>query len=131
MQIAILGVSAVVPFVLDWRSALAPLNTFMRRLIWVYGAFIVLTIIGFGAISLMHAETLAEGRPLARSFCTFIAVFWAARLLIQFLVFDIKSVTQRRLFLVGYHCLTIVFVVLVVIYGVVAMSGTPVQASGG
>ena len=113
----ILSASAAVPFVLDWRKALAPLSVFMRRLIWVYGAFIVLTIVGFAALSLLHADTLAGGEPLARHVCGFIAIFWLARLAIQFTVFQVKDVGKSGWLYMGYHILTLAFVFFVLVYG--------------
>ena len=43
VHFSILVASAMVPRVLDWRTHLAPLHPFLRRLLWVYGVFIVMT----------------------------------------------------------------------------------------
>ena len=59
-QLSILCASALVPKVLDWRGELARLSPFLRRLFWVYGVFIVLTVIGFGTLSLLFAPALAS-----------------------------------------------------------------------
>ena len=63
---------------------------FLRRLFWVYGAFIVLVIISFGTLTLMHGGELAAGTPLGRALCLFIGIFWLARLLVQLFVFDAR-----------------------------------------
>lgn len=130
VHFGILSASAMVPFVLDWRKALAPLSAFMRRLIWVYGAFIVLTIVGFAALSLLHADTLAGGEPLARHVCGFIAIFWLARLTIQFTVLQIKDVGKSWWHYMGYHVLTLAFVFLVLIYGWAAAGPAQVSSPG-
>jgi len=117
LHFAILIASALTPRVLDWRTNLAPLNPFLRRLFWVYGFFIVLVIVSFGTITLVHAEALASGAPLARSLCAVIAIFWLARLAVQFFVFDARPFLTNTLLRFGYHSLTLAFIALVLIYG--------------
>ena len=118
---AILIASALTPGVLEWRRHLATLPPLLRQLFWVYGSFIVLVIISFGTISLAHASTLASGEPLARSVCAVIAIFWGARLAVQWFVFDATPFLTNTLLKVGYHTLTVAFVALTVIYGCAAI----------
>ena len=125
LHFAILSASALVPRVLDWRGELARLHPFMRSLFWVYGVFIVLVIVSFGTVTLLHADALAAGSPLARSFCAMVAIFWLARLGVQFFVFDAKPFLTRWFFKLGYHALTVAFVVLTVIYACAAIGGRP------
>jgi len=101
--------SAAVPKVLDWKDELRKLDGLTRQLIWVHGVFIVLTIIGFGMLTILFSDELAAGTPLARGVCGFIAFFWAARLFVQFLVFDAKPFLKSMFLKVGYHGLTLVF----------------------
>lgn len=106
----ILIASFLVPRALDWKRNLAPLPPFLRTLFWVYGAFIVLTIAALGALTLLHSHAMATGEPVARSVTVFIAIFWSARLLVQFFVFDASeflTTCWRRL---GYHTLTLAFI---------------------
>jgi predicted DCC family thiol-disulfide oxidoreductase YuxK len=117
LHFVILIASALTPRVLDWRTNLSPLNPFLRRLFWVYGGFIVLTILSFGTITLVHAETLASATPLARAVCAMIAIFWGARLAVQFFVFDAEPFLTTSLLRVGYHGLSLIFATLVAIYG--------------
>jgi hypothetical protein len=111
--------------VLDWRSNLATLHPFLRRLFWVYGCFIVLIIISFGTLSLVRADELASNTPLARSVSAMIAIFWAARLALQFFVFDARPFLTTAFRRVGYHGLTLLFIALVVIYGAAALNFHP------
>jgi hypothetical protein len=121
MQLGILIASALTPKALDWRGNLAGLHPFLRRLFWVYGCFIVLTIIAFALLTFRHAGAMAGGEPVARSLCTFIAVFWAARLLVQFFIFDARPFLTNSFLRLGYHALTIAFAFLVLIYGKAAL----------
>ena len=125
----ILLASALVPRVLDWRAELKQLNPLSRHLIWTHGAFIVLTIIAFGAISVFNAADLAAGTKLARWVCGFIAAFWLARLAIQLFLFDARPFLTTPLLKLGYHGLTVVFTYLGVVYACAAV--LPRAAPGG
>ncbi|MBE2179112.1 MAG: hypothetical protein IAE97_01385 [Chthoniobacterales bacterium] len=121
LHFAILIASALTPHALDWRGNLAGLHPFMRRLFWVYGAFIVLVIAGFGVLTLLNAEAMASGDPVARSLGAFIAVFWLARLGVQWFVFDARPFLTNGFRIAGYHALTCAFIGLTIIYGWVAI----------
>jgi hypothetical protein len=117
LHFMILFASALVPRVLDWRSNLAKVDPFLRRLFWVYGVFIVITIIGMGILTLVNAGAMATGEPAARSLCWFIAFFWLARLAVQLFVFDATVYLTNWLLKTGYHCLTGLFIYLTAVYG--------------
>ncbi len=120
LHFGILLASAMVPQVLDWRESLSKLDGLTRQLVWVHGAFIVLVIVGFGLLSLLFAGELAIGTPLARGVCSFIAFFWAARLVVQFFVFDAKPYLRTPFLKAGYHGLTIVFLYHAIVYSAAA-----------
>ena len=118
----ILIASATVPFALNWKEAFKTLPPLLRQLFWVYGAFIVMMIVAFGVITLVNADTLASpDTVLARSMNCLIAVFWFARLMVQFFVFDAKPYLTNPLYRIGYHGLTLVFLYLVAVYGYAAI----------
>jgi hypothetical protein len=137
LQLLILIASASTPRVLDWRTNLAALHPFLRKLFWVYGVFIVMVIIAFATLTFRHADAMAAGEPVARSLCAFIAIFWAARLFVKFAIFDWDSIvatalscrfgasTERGVYIpllrLGYHLLTLIFVFLVFVYGKAAL----------
>jgi len=124
-QLGILVASTLVPRVLNWRDNLATLNPFLRRLFWVYGSFIVLTIIGFATVTFINADAMAHGDVVGRSICGLIAVFWGARLFVQWAVFDVRPFLTNRVYKIGYHALTIAFLFLAVVYGLTALSPDP------
>lgn len=125
LHFAILIASAAAPRALDWRGNLALLHPFLRRLFWVYGAFIVLVIVGFGTLTLLNAGAMAAGDPVARSLCAFIAIFWLARLGVQWFVFDARAFLTNAWLVSGYHALTIAFVCLSFIYSWAAIFPMP------
>ena len=125
LHFVVLIASALTPRVLDWRANLAALHPFLRRLFWVYGCFIVLTIVSFGTLTLTCPNELATGDPLARAVCAIIAVVWLARLAVQFFVFDAKPFLTTTFLRFGYHALTLLFAALVFIYGGAALNLHP------
>jgi hypothetical protein len=122
LHLGILIASALVPGALEWKKELQQLRPLSRQLIWVHGVFIVLTIVGMGVISLIAPVELASGTLLARAVCGFVAIFWLARLGVQFFVFDATPFLTQPHLKIGYHALTVVFFVLVVIYGYAAFA---------
>ena len=75
LHFGILIASASVPKVLDWKVSLDKLDGLSRQLVWVHGVFIVFVIIGFGLLSVMFANDLVTGTPLARGMCFLAAIF--------------------------------------------------------
>ncbi len=122
LHFVILVASALTPRVLDWKANLAALHPFLRRLFWVYGSFIVLVIVSFGTLTLFHAGELASKASLPRAVCAVIAIFWLARLGVQFFIFDAKPFLTTTFLRFGYHGLTLLFVALVFIYGCAALN---------
>jgi hypothetical protein len=121
LQLLILIASASTPRVLDWRKNLAVLHPFLRKLFWVYGVFVVMVIIAFAALTLRHADAMAAREPVARSLCLFIAIFWGARLLVQFAIFDARPFLTNWFYKTGFHALTIIFAFLTFVYGKAAL----------
>jgi hypothetical protein len=121
LQLLILIASASTPRVLDWRKNLAVLHPFLRKLFWVYGVFVVMVIIAFAALTFRHADAMAAREPVARSLCLFIAIFWGARLLVQFAIFDARPFLTNWFYKTGFHALTIIFAFLTFVYGKAAL----------
>lgn len=119
-QLAILIASALVPFRLNWREEFAPLSRLHRQMYWVYGGYVVLSIVAFAVISLLHAQELAAGGGLARAFATYVAIFWGVRLALQG-VLDARPYLTHWWLRAGYHLLTFVFVGLTLTYAWVAV----------
>jgi hypothetical protein len=122
LHFAILLASALTPQVLDWRRELNKLDPLSRQLVWVHGAFIVLVIIGFGVVSIALPAELASGSMLAKAVTGFIALFWAARVTLQYLFFDAAPYLRTPLLRLGYHALTLVFLYHVAVYTAAALA---------
>ena len=111
----LVAVGSQVPRVFRFRETLAPLGAAPRRLIWTWGAFIVLANLGFGALSLAYAGEIAAGRGLAGGFALFIAVYWAARLVFQYGAFNTPD-WPRDGGAVAKHGLGLLFLAMTLVY---------------
>ena len=119
-QLTVLIASALVPRRLNWHTELQSLPKLHRQMNWVYGGYVVMSIIAFALISIFHSVELASGSGLARSLCLYIAVFWGIRLALQ-AVLDVKAHLSTWWLRLGYHSLTVLFTAFTLIYGCVAM----------
>ncbi len=117
----ILGASVQVPARLGWRTDLARLTPFNRKLMWTYGGFTVLTIVAFGSLTLaLHGEFL-RGNPAALGLAAFIGLYWAARVAVDLFYFDHADWPQGTGFVIGHLLLTGLFAALAATYlGLVA-----------
>lgn len=112
----ILGASVQVPARLGWKTDLARLTSFNRKLMWTYGGFTVLTIIAFGSLTLaLHGEFL-RGNPAALGLAGFIGLYWAARVGVDLFYFDHTDWPQGTQFVVGHILLTALFAALAATY---------------
>ena len=55
----VLFASAMVPVAMDWRSDLQRVAPLTRRLVWVYGGYVVGNIVFFGVLGTMFPAELA------------------------------------------------------------------------
>lgn len=107
-QLCVLIASFLVPFQLNWRRQLAALPPIVRQLFWIYGGYIVLSIIALGTICLACADELAQGARLARAFCGYGLAFWGIRVSLQPFLAAKPFLTTWWLH-AGYHLLTLLF----------------------
>ena len=121
VHFGVLIAGALLPFVLDWKTSLQKLDGLSREIVWVHYIFIALVIISFGVLSVLFAGALASGEILARAVCLMIGCFWAARLLIQFFVFDARPYLSHGFLKAGYHGLTVVFTYQALVYSLAAL----------
>src|SRR5206468_581807 len=91
------------------------------QMYWTYGGYVVMCIVAFGLGSLLLADELASGTPLARSACGFVAVFWGVRVCLQ-PVFDARPYLTAWWLKTGYHTLTVLFAALTLAYAFAAFA---------
>ena len=106
----VLAASFQVPHRLGWHKELQLLRPLNRKLLWVYGGFIVGMITSFGALILKLHPLMLAGETGALYLLGLIAVFWTARLVVDAIVFEHDDWPQGPEFIVGHTMLTSLFV---------------------
>lgn len=112
----ILAASFQVPARLHWRTDLAQLIPFNRKLLWVQSSFTVLTIIAFGILTLYLHSELLHGDRAATALAVFIAIYWTSRVLVDFFYFSHADWPSGRVFRLGHILLTSLFISLALFY---------------
>ena len=123
-QLILIVASLAIPRVLGWRDDVAKLRPLTRQVFWTYAIYIWGTNLSFGLLSALAPHCLLDHSPLAASVTGFIAVYWAARVVIQFTCFDRSDVPRHRLAHWAEAALVGVFIFLAVVYGIAAIMNT-------
>lgn len=113
----VLVASFQVPSKLRWREELCRLSPFNRKLMYAYGAFIVLTIGTFGAFTLCLHHDLLIGSPAALFFAGFISLFWFLRIGLDVFYYRSEDWPKGPQFVVGHALLNSLFLFLSLSYG--------------
>ena len=123
LHLVLMWAGATMPAAVNLRSHLAPLPQFVRRLFYVYYAFIGLMLAGFGTLTFCCAPELAAGGVLARSFCCLLVAFWLLRLAAAAFVFDVRPYLVSGLYRAGYFSINVIFLYLLGVYALTAWKG--------
>jgi hypothetical protein len=108
----VLIASFQVPSRLHWKEDLEKLTVFNRKLMWVHGAFTVLTIVAFGILTLVFHGELLRGDRAALGLALFIGAYWALRVAVDFFYYDPADWPKGRGFVAGHILLNLLFVYL-------------------
>lgn len=112
----LVAVGSQVPRAFRWKEDLARLGASNRRLFWVYGIFIVLANIGFGALSVACPGEIARGKGVAGGFALLAGLYWLARLAVQYLAFDTADWPAQARNPVAKHGLGLVILLMSAVY---------------
>jgi len=116
-QLLLAAGSLAIPRVLRWSEDLARVRPLTRQVFWTYAGYIWVTNFCFGVLSLLAPAALCDGSILAGAVTGFIACYWLARLLIQFLYFDRSSAPSGLIFQLAEVALVGLFLALTFVYG--------------
>lgn len=108
----VLAASFQVPHRLGWHEELTRLRPLNRKLLWVYGGFIVGMIVSLGWLVLRLQPEILRGDRAALHVVGLVAVFWTARLVVDALVFEHNDWPEGPEFVLGHTLLTSLFVFL-------------------
>lgn len=112
----VLGASFQVPARLNWKEDLPKLSTFNRKLMYVYSGYTVYTILAFGVLTLFLHREMLRGERAATALAVFIAIYWTARIAVDFLYYEHKDWPKGPQFVAGHILLTGLFCALAVAY---------------
>ena len=113
--------SAQVPARLGWKTDLARLTDFNRKLMWTYAGTTLLTIVAFGILTLvLHDAFLARDRA-AVALAAFIAVFWTLRLVVDAAWLRHIDWPKGPAFILGHILLVALFIALASTYWLVVL----------
>ncbi len=114
-QLLLAAGSLSIPHVLNWREKLQLLDPLLRRLFWVYAAYILGTNVALGIVSVAAAGSLLETSALAIAVNLYAFVYWTSRLIIQFAFFrELKP--EGRFFVAAETALVALFLFLSATY---------------
>jgi hypothetical protein len=119
-QLGLVAASLAIPRALRWPEDLARLRPLTRQIFWVYAAYIWCTNLSLGLISTFAPRWLLDPTPLAGAVSAYIAVYWGARLIIQFAYLDRGDAPRGPIFAVGETALAGLFLFLTLVYGALA-----------
>ncbi len=108
--------SLAIPRVLDWSNDVSKLRPLTRQVFWTYAGYIWATNIAFGLISALAPWALSDGTTLAAAVTGFIAVYWGARIIIQFAYFDRSDAPGGPMILAAEILLVALFLFFTVTY---------------
>lgn len=115
-QLVLAAGSLAIPRVLEWRTDVARLRPLTRQVFWTYAGYIWTTNVAFGLLSVAGPHWLLDGTPLAAAVTGFIALYWSARMVIQFAWFDRRDMPPGRLSRGAEVVLVLLFLFLAFIY---------------
>ena len=119
-QIALALASLSLPRILRWPDQLRQLQPLTRRIFWVYAAYILGTNLCLGTLSALAPHLLLERTALARCVGGYAAVYWGARLCIQFVWFR-GAAPSGPGYALADGAVTLGFALCTAVYGTIAL----------
>jgi hypothetical protein len=114
--------SLAIPWLLGWPAELARVRPLTRQVFWVYALYIWSSHMAFAALSVLASSGLTDGSVLATCVTAFIAVWWGARLVIQFTCLSRSDAPQGSFYRWAEAALVICFVFFTSSYTFAAIS---------
>src|SRR5437588_5062986 len=115
-QLILVVASLAIPRVLHWRADMSGVRPLTRQMFWTYAGYIWCTNLCFGLLSALGPGLLVDRSPLAGAVTGFMALYWGARLVIQFAVLDRLDAPAGWVFRLAEVALVSLFVFLTLVY---------------
>jgi hypothetical protein len=121
-QVVLALASVAIPRALGWREQTQKLGPLTRQVFWTYAGYIWASNLSFGLLSALLPGSLVSGTSLAAAVSGFVAIWWAARLTIQFAYFDRTDAPGGLPYRLAEAALVLLFLALTLIYGAAALA---------
>lgn len=108
--------SAQVPTKLRWREEFGKLTGLNRRIVWVYGSYVLAMIIGLGAFLVFFSQEIVSRERAAVGVVGFAALFWAGRIIVDAVAFREEDWPSGPALAIGRRVLHTLFLVLAGFY---------------
>lgn len=113
---SLLLVSSQVPRELGWRADLATLRPFNRKLMYVFGGYVVFTYLAFGVLTVVLHDELVRGDKAAVALAVFIGLYWLVRLGVDAFWFSSQDWPTGMKYRLGHAALNLLFCFLTATY---------------
>jgi len=118
ISLALLCVASLwIPKVLGWKGKLAVLSPLMREMWWTYAAYVLGSHLFFAILLLFFGDWLMGGSGSAIAMLAFMLLWWGVRLYLQFFGFDLMEVEPTPFNKLAKHMLSLLFIGLVTLFG--------------
>lgn len=87
-QLGMAGLGMAIPSLLGWKQGLHPLSPMLRRLFWVYAAYVFGTNLFFGLALVTHPSILLAHGAASFAVALYLTLFWGCRLGLELAGFD-------------------------------------------
>lgn len=115
-QIILVMASVAIPHCLDWNKGLAGLRPLLRQMFWTYAVYVTGVHLFAGLVSVLGADELLNGSIVSTAVCLLMALWWGARLVIQFFFFDRTDVPNTLFNKLAELGLVLLFIYLTAVY---------------
>lgn len=120
LQLITAAANFFLPAKLHYHENLAKVSPIIRQIFTVHAIYIVLVLVGFGLICLLFPHDLCGASALGKFLCSFLAIFWGLRVVLQFTYYDSAIKKENPL---GTFCFGIAFLYLAAIFATATFFG--------
>ena len=102
--------------VFDWYNDIKKLKPLNQEIAKTYGRYIQGFNFSFGLISLLLADELKNGSPLAIAITGLIAAYWTGKVITQFAYYPMYQIPNKLIFKFGEVLMNTLFITFAVVF---------------
>ena len=121
LLVALAFLHAAFPRRFDWKNEFASVSLLSRQVMYVHTFFIALTVFLMGVLCISSADMLIN-TELGRRICLGLAIFWLARLIVQFVGYSSELWKGKRLETAVHIIFSVLWTFLTLIFSLAGLS---------